>query len=73
MPVILHADGRPLKDAAGNQLKTGQTATDDIFGDCIVRDTVALDKGEGLNVVRSTGSARRTPRSLRATSTTRSI
>ena len=24
--------------------------TDDIFGDCIVRGTVPLDKGEGLNV-----------------------
>ena len=67
MPVLLHADGRPLKDAAGNPHRTGQTVTDDTLGDCIVRGTVALDKGEGLNVVRSTGSARRTPRSRRAT------
>ena len=51
MPVILHADGRPLKDAAGNPLRTGQTVTDDTLGDCIVRGTVALDKGEGLDVV----------------------
>ena len=50
MPVLLKADGTPLKDAAGNPLKTGQTVTDDMFGDCIVRGTVPLDKDEGLNV-----------------------
>jgi hypothetical protein len=51
MPVLLYADGRPVKDAEGNPLKTGQTVTDDTLGDCIVRGTVPLDKGEGLNVV----------------------
>ena len=50
MPVLLKADGTPLKDAAGNPLKTGQTVTDDMFGDCIVRGTVPLGKDEGLNV-----------------------
>ena len=29
MPVLLLADGRPLTDADGNQLKTGQTVTDE--------------------------------------------
>ena len=35
-----------LKDAAGNPLRTGQTVTDDTLGDCIVRGTVPLDKGD---------------------------
>ena len=53
MPVLLKADKSPapLTDAAGNPLKTGQTMTDEMFGDAIVRGTVPLDRGEGLNVV----------------------
>lgn len=51
MPPLLYADGRPLKDAAGNPLRTGQTVTDNMLGDCIGRGTVPLDRGEGLNVV----------------------
>ena len=70
MPVLLYADGRPVKDAEGNPLRTGQTVTDYLLGDCIVRGTVPLDKGEGLNRERrdrlASGSARRTPRSRRA-------
>jgi hypothetical protein len=58
-------DGCPLKDAAGNPLKTGQTVTDNTFGEGIVRGTVTIEKGEALNVV-STGSGRRTARSRRA-------
>ena len=45
------APGKPLTDTNGVQLKIGQTVTDDVFGDGIVRGTVPLDKGEGLNVL----------------------
>jgi hypothetical protein len=52
MPVLFLADGTtPLTDKAGNHLKTNQTVTDDTFGDGIVRGTVPLDHGQGLNVV----------------------
>ena len=51
MPVLLKADKSPLTDAIGNTLKTGQTVTDDAFGDGIVRGTVPLEKSEGLNIV----------------------
>ena len=52
MPVLLLRSGEPLKDAAGNQLKTGQTVTDEVYGDGIVRGTISLDRrGEGLNVL----------------------
>ena len=37
MPVLFKADGSPLKDAAGNHLKTGQTVIDQIFGEGLVR------------------------------------
>ena len=50
MPVLFKADGNPLTDAAGNPLKTGQTVTDELLGEGIVRGTVPLDNGEGLNV-----------------------
>ena len=43
--------GEPLTDVAGNQLKTGQTVTDVLFGDGLVRGTVPLEKGEGVNVL----------------------
>ena len=32
-------------------MKTGQTVTDDAFGNGIVRGTVPLEKSEGLNIV----------------------
>ena len=51
MPVLFLPGGNPLTDAAGNQLKTGQTVTDRVFGEGIVRGTVPLEKGEGLNVL----------------------
>ena len=51
MPALFHSDGRPLTDTAGNQLRTGQTITDQFLGDGIVRGTIPLDKGEGLNVL----------------------
>ena len=33
MPVLLLPSGAPLTDSAGNHLITGQTVTDDTFGD----------------------------------------
>lgn len=51
MPVLLSAGGEPLKDAAGNELKTGQTVIDGIFGEGVVKGTVPLAQGEGLNVL----------------------
>ena len=52
MPPLLHGDGQtPVTDSLNNPLKTGQTVTDDMFGEGIVRGTVPLDKGLGLNVL----------------------
>ena len=52
MPVLFLADGStPFKDKAGNALKTGQTITDEMFDDGIIRGTVPLEKGENLNAV----------------------
>ena len=51
MPALFHSDGRPLTDTAGNQLRTGQTITDQFLGDGIVRGTIPLDSGLGLNVL----------------------
>ena len=50
MPALLSGDGRPLTDKAGNALKTGQTVTDDMFGDGLVRGTVPLEKGLKLQL-----------------------
>ena len=41
----------PVTDSLGNPLRTGHTVTDDVFGDGIVRGTVPLDRGLGLNVL----------------------
>ena len=49
--MLLGAGGEPLKDAAGNELKTGQTVIDDIFGEGVVSGTAPLAQGEGLNVL----------------------
>lgn len=51
MPALYTADSKPLTDAAGNHLKTGQTVTDVIFGDGIVRGTVPLTTSGGINVL----------------------
>jgi hypothetical protein len=51
MPALFLTSGDPLTDVAGNHLKTGQTVTDDLLGDGIVRGTIPLDKGPGLNVL----------------------
>eukprot|EP00966_Prymnesium_polylepis_P019137 440840-Prymnesium_polylepis.1 len=51
MPVLFARPGSPIHDAAGNELKTGQTVIDDMFGEGIVRGTVPLARGEGLNVL----------------------
>ena len=42
MPVLLGAGGSPLTDVNGVELKTGQTVTDDLFGDGIVRGTIPV-------------------------------
>ena len=42
MPALFHSYGRPLTDTAGNQLRTGQTITDQFLGDGIVRGTIPL-------------------------------
>jgi hypothetical protein len=65
MPVLFARPGSPLHDAAGNELKTGQTVIDELFGEGIVRGTVPLASGEGLDVLIATGSARRIARSRR--------
>ena len=51
MPVLKNHNGANLKDAAGNEIKVGQTVTDTMFGDGIVEGTVPIDKGEGVNVM----------------------
>ena len=50
MPTLKTQNGEPLKDAAGNEIKAGQTVTDSMFGDGIAEGTVALEKGPGCNV-----------------------
>ena len=45
MPALLNQNDEPLTDAAGNELRTGQTITDIMFGDGIVRGTVPIEKG----------------------------
>ena len=52
MPALLSRDDRPLTDKAGNALKTGQTVTEDTFGEHgLVRGTDPLDKCEDVNIV----------------------
>ena len=51
MPALLNQNDEPLTDAAGNELRTGQTITDIMFGDGIVRGTVPIEKGLGMNVL----------------------
>ena len=51
MPVLFNPDGSELTDASGRQLKTGQTCIDSTLGECIVRGTVPLDRGLGVNVL----------------------
>ena len=42
--------GHPLVDADGHVLKVGSTVIDSMFGEGIVRGTVPLEKGDGVNV-----------------------
>ena len=51
MPVLFNPDGSELTDANVRQLKTGQTCIDSTLGECIVRGTVPLDRGLGVNVL----------------------
>ena len=67
MQPLLHGDGQtPVTDSLNNPLKTGQTVTDDMFGEGIVRGTVPLDKGLGLNVLIDWLGPKDTSRSRRA-------
>ena len=51
MTTLKNLNGEPMKDAAGNEIKAGQTVTDIMFGDGIVRGTIPLEKGLGLNLL----------------------
>ena len=43
--------GRPLKDVADNTIKNGSTVVDSMFGEGIVRGTVPLERGDGVNAL----------------------
>ena len=51
--------GQPLTDADGQVLKVGSTVVDSMFGEGIARGTVPFEKGDGVNVCKSTGVGRR--------------
>ena len=48
--VLVCGGGNALKDAAGNEIKVGQTVVHTIHGEGIARGTIPLDRGLGVNV-----------------------
>ena len=51
--------GQPLTNADGQVSKVGSTMVGSMFGEGIARGTVRFEKGDGVNVCKSTGVGRR--------------
>ena len=47
--------GQPLTNADGQVSKVGSTVVGSMFGEGIARGTVPFEKGDGVNVCKSTG------------------
>ena len=50
MQALLNQNGKQLTDANGMVLHVGNLVVDEMFGDGIVRGTVPLASGDGVNV-----------------------
>ena len=51
MATLRTQSGEPLHDAEGQELKEGSLVVDEMFGEGIVRGTIPLEHGDGVNVL----------------------